>query len=87
MKLETFINKLLSLGFIQNSNSGASNWYENFVNGVSVFVGIMASEVDYLNHISINVVHGNDDYEYEKNYMTTSGAWKAIEKLFNTQLK
>lgn len=83
MKLDTFINKLLSVGFIQNSNSGASNWYENYVNGVSVFVGIMEREIDCLGHILIHVnyIHDNDEEETEKDYMTTTGAWRAITKL------
>lgn len=83
MKLATFIKKLLSVGFIQNSNTGASNWYEYYDNGRSVFVGIMAHEIDYLGHIPINVnyLDENADEEIEKDYMTTSGAWKAINKL------
>lgn len=80
-KLETFINKLLSVGFIQNT--GASNWYEYYSNGRSVFVGIMAHYVDYLGHIPIHVnyLDDNADEEIEKDYLTIAGAWKAINKL------
>ena len=80
MKLETFIDKLLSVGFIQTDTQ---NWYENYTNGTSIFVGIMASEIDYLGHllIEVNYYHDNDEEETEKEYMTTSGAWKAIQKL------
>lgn len=85
MKLETFINKLQSVGFIQNSK-GASNWYEFYLNGMSIFVGIMASEIDYLGHIPINVnhIHDNDEEETEKDYMTTAGAWRAIENIIKS---
>lgn len=84
MKLEKFIDNLLSAGFIQNSNEKVSNWYENYINGKSVFVGIMAHEIDYLGHIpiEINIVEDSADEEIEKDYMTTSGAWNAIKKLF-----
>ena len=81
-KLETFINKLLSVGFIQSS-TGASNWYEYYGNGRSVFVGIMAHEIDCLGHIPIEVNYLDDDAdeEVEKDYLTIAGAWKAINKL------
>lgn len=82
MKLNTFINKLLSVGFIQNSNTGASNWFEYYDNDRSVFVGIMAHD-DYLGHIPIHVnyIDDNADEEIEKDYLTIAGAWKAIKKL------
>lgn len=85
MKLETFINKLLSVGFVRNANDGASNWYENHINGASIFVGIMANEIDSLGHIPIEVIYfnDNDDEEVEKEYMTTAGAWKTINNLVN----
>ena len=84
MKLEKFIDNLLSAGFIQNSNEKVSNWYENYINCKSVFVGIMAHEIDCLGHIpiEINIVEDGADEEIEKYYMTTSGAWNAIKKLF-----
>lgn len=86
MKLETFINKLHSVGFIQGQSEGISNWYSNHINGTSIFVGIMAHEIDYLGHIPINVDYfeEGDDEETEKDYMTTDGAWKAINKLIKS---
>lgn len=74
MKQETFINKLLSVGFVQNSNDGASNWYENYSNGASVFVGIMGEEI-------ITVFKEVEEIEFEKDYLTYSGAWNAIKKI------
>lgn len=86
MKLEKFIDNLLSVGFIQNEKPMATNWYSNYVNNKSVFVGIMNNEIDYLGHIVIelNIVDDNsDEYEeIEKSYLTTKGAWNAIKKLF-----
>lgn len=73
MKLETFIDKLLSVGFIQNEK-GATNWYENYANGASVFVGIMGEEI-------ITVFKEVEEIEFEKDYLTYSGAWSAIKKL------
>lgn len=79
MKLNTFIDKLLSVGFIQNS--GASNWYEYYSNSGSVFVGIMEHEIDSLGHILIHVNYLDDaSEEIEKDYLTTAGAWNAIKK-------
>lgn len=80
MRLETFINKLHSVGFIQTDTQ---NWYENYINGTSIFVGIMESEIDCLGHIliEVNYCHDNDEEETEKEYMTTDGAWRAINKL------
>lgn len=82
MKLETFIDKLLSVGFIQNEK-GATNWYENYANDTSIYVGIIASEIDCLGHIPIEVIYmkGDDGVEVEKEYLTTTGAWNAIKKL------
>lgn len=81
MKLEKFIDKLYSLGFIQMQ---ASNWYENNVNDTSIMVGIMANEIDCLGHIPIevNTFNNETEEENEKDYMTTKGAWNAIKKLF-----
>lgn len=86
MKLDKFIDNLLSAGFVQNTNDAPSNWFENYTNGMSIFVGIMAHEVDYLGHIPIEVVysHEDDEEETEKEYMTTDGAWRAINKLINS---
>lgn len=84
MKLDTFINKLLSLGFVQNAN-GASNWYETYENGMSIFVGVMNTEIDPLGHciIEVNTYNDSTDEEVEKDYLTTNGAWQAIKKLIN----
>lgn len=86
MKLETFIDKLHSVGFIQGQSEGISNWYSHHISGTSIFVGIMAYEIDYLGHIPIDVnyVKDGDDEEIEKTYMTTVGAWKAINKLIKS---
>lgn len=86
MKLDTFIDKLLSVGFIQNTNDAPQNWFENYINGTSIFVGIMNSEIDYLGHIiiEVNYCHDNDEEETEKEYMTTDGAWRAINKLIKS---
>lgn len=86
MKLEKFIDNLLSIGFIQNSNEACSNWYENHIKGTSIMVGIMAHEIDYLGHIpiTVNCLHDDDDKETEKDYMTTTGAWNAIIKILNS---
>lgn len=73
MKLETFVDKLLSIGFIQNEK-GATNWYGNYANGASVFVGIMGEEI-------ITVFKEVEEIEFEKDYLTYSGAWNAIKKL------
>lgn len=82
MKLETFIDKLLSIGFMQTD---CDNWYTNYINGKSVCVGIMASEVDCLGHLPIEIVYidenVDDELEIEKDYLTTTGAWKAIQRL------
>lgn len=86
MKLETFINKLLSVGFVQNSNEAVSNWYETYENGMSIFVGIMEKEIDCLGHILIHVNYcrDEDDEETEKDYMTPDGAWKSINNLLKS---
>ncbi len=86
MKLDTFIDKLLSAGFIKNTNDAPSNWFENSINGMSIFVGIMEHEIDPLGHIliEVNYYHEDDEEETEKDYMTTAGAWRAINKLINS---
>lgn len=83
MKLDKFIDKLISVGFIQNGN-GADNWYENYINGKSVFVGIMGHEVDHIGHIPIEInifEEGFDEIETTKDYMTLEGAWNAIKRM------
>lgn len=84
MKLEKFIDRLLNIGFVRNSNDKAENWYEFHLNGTSVFVGIMAEEVDYLGHCPIEVQYYDDETEVEKDYLTTTGAWRAIHKLIQS---
>ena len=83
MKLEKFVDNLLSVGFIQNE-TGAENWYENYINGKSVFVGILGDNVDHFKHIpiTINILDDSTEEETEKDYMTTAGAWNAIKRLF-----
>lgn len=84
MKLEKFIEKLYSVGFIQNEK-GAENWYENYINGKGVFIGIMGYDVDHLGHIPIEINifdDGTDEVEITKYYMTLEGAWSAIKRLF-----
>lgn len=80
---EKFTANLLLAGFVQNSNEGASNWFETYENGISIFVGIMASDVDSLGHlpITVNYISDDNEEEIEKEYMTINGAWNAIKKL------
>lgn len=83
MKLDKFIDKLYSIGFMQNEN-GAENWYENYINGKGVFVGVMGYEVDHLGHIPIEINIFEDDadeVETTKYFMTLDGAWNAIKRL------
>lgn len=86
MKLDTFTNKLLSIGFFQNTNERPTNWFETYTNGMSIFVGVMAHEIDHLGHLPVNVLYcrDTDEEETEKEYMTLEGAWRAINKIINS---